>query len=181
MRTYEAVETQIKLLIAEYLGFSVYEIRNEADIVKDLKADSLDIVELIMAVEEEFDIQIDDTALEGKVSTVQSIIDYACELLNIPHSTDSHPEKPSYAPRFPTPFSFRNEIVARINLLVKGEEGFADDTGRWFPVKEMLYDGVAKNKKRAINAVKLSKLSEITDQKLIDVYENVVRRAYTQR
>ena len=62
-------------ITAEHLGKSVDEIRPEANFMDDLGADSLDTVELVMAFEEEFDMEIPDEAAE-KLFTVQDVIDY---------------------------------------------------------------------------------------------------------
>jgi len=66
---------RIKLLIAENLGVKDDEIRLESSFIDDLGADSLDIVELVMAIEKEFDIEIPDEDAE-KISTVQDAITY---------------------------------------------------------------------------------------------------------
>jgi len=69
------IEKRVKEIIAEQLGLSVEEVANESSYVDDLGADSLDVVELVMALEEEFDIEISDDELE-KIRTVQDTIDY---------------------------------------------------------------------------------------------------------
>jgi len=75
------IEARIKKLIATQLEMEVSEIRNEAEFIKDLGADSLDVVELIMAVEDEFEIdEIPDEDAE-KVVTVQDVINYLVEKL----------------------------------------------------------------------------------------------------
>lgn len=70
-----AVEAKIKEIIAEQLGLREEEINNEASFLDDLGADSLDIVELVMAMEEEFEMEIPDEDAE-KIQTVQNAIDY---------------------------------------------------------------------------------------------------------
>lgn len=70
-----AIETRIKEIIADQLGLREDEIKNEANFLDDLGADSLDIVELIMAMEEEFEMEIPDEDAE-KILTVQDTIDY---------------------------------------------------------------------------------------------------------
>ncbi|MBF4102940.1 acyl carrier protein [Gallibacterium anatis] len=62
-------------MIVEQLGVKEEEVKPEASFVEDLGADSLDTVELVMALEEEFDIEIPDEEAE-KITTVQSAIDY---------------------------------------------------------------------------------------------------------
>jgi acyl carrier protein len=74
----EKVESRLKEIIAEQLGISEDEIVPEASFIEDLGADSLDIVELIMALEEEFDIQISDEEAE-KIQTVQDAINFIME------------------------------------------------------------------------------------------------------
>ncbi len=66
---------KIKSIIAEELGVEQDTIESSSNLTDDLGADSLDAVELIMAIEEEFDIEIDDTAAT-KIKTVQDIVDY---------------------------------------------------------------------------------------------------------
>jgi acyl carrier protein len=66
---------KIKRIIAEQLGIDEDEVVPEASFIDDLGADSLDIVELIMAFEEEFDLEIPDEDAE-KIKTVQNVIDY---------------------------------------------------------------------------------------------------------
>ena len=70
-----SVEDKVRKIIAEKLGVEVEEIVPEASFVDDLGADSLDLVELIMSMEEEFDIEISDEDAE-KLLTFQDAIDY---------------------------------------------------------------------------------------------------------
>ena len=70
----EIVE-KVKQIIAEQLGVEEAEVTPSASFVDDLGADSLDTVELVMALEENFDIEIPDDAAE-KIRTVQDAIDY---------------------------------------------------------------------------------------------------------
>ena len=70
-----AVEERIREIIVEQLGVSADEAVNEASFIDDLGADSLDIVELVMAIEKDFDIEIPDDEAE-KIRTVQDAIDY---------------------------------------------------------------------------------------------------------
>ena len=72
------IEAQVKQIVAEQLGVKVEEVTNEASFVDDLGADSLDTVELVMALEEEFDCEIPDEEAE-KITTVQLAIDYVKE------------------------------------------------------------------------------------------------------
>jgi acyl carrier protein len=66
---------KVQKIVSEQLGVDVGEVKPEANFQNDLGADSLDTVELVMALEEEFDIEIPDEDAEG-ISTVQSAIDY---------------------------------------------------------------------------------------------------------
>ena len=70
-----SIEEGVKKIIVEQLGVKEEEVKPEASFVEDLGADSLDTVELVMALEEEFDIEIPDEEAE-KITTVQSAIDY---------------------------------------------------------------------------------------------------------
>ncbi|AIN47353.1 acyl carrier protein [Candidatus Palibaumannia cicadellinicola] len=69
------IEERIKVIIAEQLGVKKEELVNSASFVDDLGADSLDTVELVMALEEEFDTEIPDEEAE-KITTVQAAIDF---------------------------------------------------------------------------------------------------------
>ena len=71
----EDIEAKIKELIVEKLGVSEDQIKPEAHFIDDLGADSLDTVELVMALEENFDIEIPDEDAE-KLTTVGAAIDY---------------------------------------------------------------------------------------------------------
>ncbi len=72
----ENVEQRVKKIVAEQLGVAEADVKNESSFVNDLGADSLDTVELVMALEEEFEIEIPDEAAE-KITTVQQAIDFA--------------------------------------------------------------------------------------------------------
>ncbi|MDO6705750.1 MULTISPECIES: acyl carrier protein [unclassified Photobacterium] len=69
------IEERVKKIIVEQLGVDESEVKNEASFVDDLGADSLDTVELVMALEEEFDTEIPDEEAE-KITTVQAAINY---------------------------------------------------------------------------------------------------------
>ena len=69
------VEQQVKAIVAEQLGVKQEQVTNDASFVDDLGADSLDTVELVMALEEEFEIEIPDEDAE-KITTVQQAIEY---------------------------------------------------------------------------------------------------------
>jgi acyl carrier protein len=70
-----AVEEKLKQIIVEQLGVDEAEVTSSASFVDDLGADSLDIVELVMAFEEAFDIEIPDEDAE-KIKTVKDAVDY---------------------------------------------------------------------------------------------------------
>ena len=70
-----SIEERVKKIVAEQLGSGEDEISNESSFIDDLGADSLDTVELVMALEEEFDIEIPDDDAEN-IATVQAAIDY---------------------------------------------------------------------------------------------------------
>lgn len=75
------VETRVKNVVIEQLGVDEAEVTNEASFVDDLGADSLDTVELVMALEEEFGTEIPDEEAE-KITTVQLAINYVNENLS---------------------------------------------------------------------------------------------------
>jgi acyl carrier protein len=74
------IEQKVKAIIMEQLGVSEEEVKPEASFVDDLGADSLDLVELVMALEEEFGQEIPDEDAE-KIVTVQDAINYINERL----------------------------------------------------------------------------------------------------
>ena len=69
------IEQQVKKIVAEQLGVSEADVKNESSFQDDLGADSLDIVELVMALEEAFGCEIPDEEAE-QITTVQLAIDY---------------------------------------------------------------------------------------------------------
>ena len=70
-----SMEDKVKKIIAEKLSVDLSEVQEESTFVDDLGADSLDLVELIMSMEEEFDIDISDDDAE-KLVTVQDVLNY---------------------------------------------------------------------------------------------------------
>jgi acyl carrier protein len=73
-----SIAERVKQIVAEQLGVDEDQVTNEASFMEDLGADSLDTVELVMALEEEFDIEIPDEDAE-KIQNVQDAIDYITE------------------------------------------------------------------------------------------------------
>ena len=69
------IEERVKKIVAEQLGVKDDAVNNTTSFVEDLGADSLDTVELVMALEEEFETEIPDEEAE-KITTVQAAIDY---------------------------------------------------------------------------------------------------------
>jgi acyl carrier protein len=69
------IEEKVREKIAEQLGVAADEVKSESSFIEDLGADSLDIVELVMALEEEFNIEISDEDAE-KIRTVKDVVGY---------------------------------------------------------------------------------------------------------
>ena len=69
------IEAKVKTIIAEQLGVGEDEIKTTSSFIEDLGADSLDIVELVMAMEEEFEVEIPDEEAEN-IKTVQDAVSY---------------------------------------------------------------------------------------------------------
>ncbi len=69
------IEQRVKKIVCEQLGVNEADVKNASSFVDDLGADSLDTVELVMALEEEFDCEIPDDEAE-KITTVQLALDY---------------------------------------------------------------------------------------------------------
>jgi len=70
-----SVEDRVKKIVSEQLGVALDEVQNDSSFVDDLGADSLDTVELVMALEEEFDLEIADEDAEN-IATVNDAIEY---------------------------------------------------------------------------------------------------------
>jgi acyl carrier protein len=70
-----SIEEKVRKIVCEQLGKSDEEVNNDSSFVDDLGADSLDTVELVMALEEEFDLEIADEEAE-QISTVEEAVNY---------------------------------------------------------------------------------------------------------
>ena len=66
---------RLQVIVGNQLGIEPYKVRPDADFGKELGADSLDVIELVMAIEDEFEIEIEDLAA-SKITTVRDAIDY---------------------------------------------------------------------------------------------------------
>ena len=71
----EDISSKVKKIVADHLGIEEAKVTEESSFIDDLGADSLDTVELVMAFEEEFEIEIPDEEAEG-IATVQNAVDY---------------------------------------------------------------------------------------------------------
>ena len=90
------LEQKVKKIIAEQLGKNEADIKNEASFIEDLGADSLDTVELVMALEDAFKVQIPDEQQEN-LRTVQQAIDFI--KANVKRSTGTASVRPSGTPK----------------------------------------------------------------------------------
>ena len=75
------IEERVKSIVVKQLGVKEEEIKNESKFIDELGADSLDTVELVMALEEEFETEIPEEEAE-KITTVQQAVDYINNNLN---------------------------------------------------------------------------------------------------
>ena len=66
---------RLQTIVGNQLGIEPYKVKADADFGKELGADSLDVIELVMAIEDEFEIEIEDIAA-SKIATVQDALDY---------------------------------------------------------------------------------------------------------
>lgn len=69
------IENRVRELVARQLGLAMSDIKNDQHLVKDLGADSLDEIETLMAIEDEFDLRIEDEDARN-MTTVQHLLDY---------------------------------------------------------------------------------------------------------
>ena len=75
MANREEILSKVKNIISEKLGVDETQVTEEAKLIDDLGADSLDLVDLVMDFESEFGVKVDDADLE-KISTVKDVVDY---------------------------------------------------------------------------------------------------------
>jgi acyl carrier protein len=75
MASVEEISERVKSIVAEQLGAAADDVTSKASLIEDLGADSLDIVELVMALEEEYEMEIPDEDAE-KIQTVGDIVNY---------------------------------------------------------------------------------------------------------
>ena len=75
----ENIETELKNLMAKHLRCEVEKLNDEADIISDLGADSLDTVEMVMEIEEKYGLEISDSDAASKMKTVGDVIKYVKE------------------------------------------------------------------------------------------------------
>ena len=80
-----SLETKVKEIIVDQLGVNADEVTNEASFIDDLGADSLDTVELVMALEEEFNMEIPDEETK-KIKTVDDAIEFIKQHANVAQS-----------------------------------------------------------------------------------------------
>ena len=78
----ENIETELKNIMAKHIGCDVSKLTDNADIINDLGADSLDTVELVMELEEKYGIEISDSDAAEKMKTVGDVIQYVKEHAN---------------------------------------------------------------------------------------------------
>ena len=72
---------RLQIIVGKQLGIEPNKVKAEADFGKELGADSLDVVELVMAIEEEFELEIEDEAA-SQIATIQDVLNYIEERLN---------------------------------------------------------------------------------------------------
>jgi acyl carrier protein len=77
----DGIEVQVRSILAEQLGFDLSELRPEAHILDDLGADSLDVVEMVMSLEEAFDIEVPDQDVEA-MRTIADVERYVAEAVS---------------------------------------------------------------------------------------------------
>ena len=78
----DEIENKVKSIIGKQLGIKIEDIHNESRFVHDIKGDSLDTVEILLTIEDEFNIEVDEQTAES-VETVQMVIDFVKSLQKI--------------------------------------------------------------------------------------------------
>ncbi|MEM7410669.1 MAG: acyl carrier protein [Myxococcota bacterium] len=76
----DAIEAQVRTILAQQLGLELAEVIPEANILDDLGADSLDVVEMVMSLEEAFDIEVPDDQIEG-MRTIADVERYVVDAM----------------------------------------------------------------------------------------------------
>lgn len=165
--TYAEIDSKIKKIIADEFGGGVHTLNLNTSLKDDLDLDSLDAVELVLAVEDQFEIDISDDDSD-KMHTVGDVINFVCQRLNVAPQGQKVIEG----------FFFRSAIEQRAiyYMTVNGFVGL-----RWDCVKEWLYvetGGNPKTKKgkKAVKLVQPEIITTLPDDKLLDLYEMVVRQ-----
>jgi len=166
--SYEEIESTIKKIVAEEFNTEVHLLSLDTQFVADLGTDSLDTVELVMALEEAFDFNISDDDGEN-MRTVGDAVEFVCNQLNV---------EPK-APRRIEGFSFRSAIEQRA-IYFMTVHGFSDGH-RWSSVKEWLHKEMGgstttKKGKAAMKRIKPEIITTLSDPKLLELYEIVVRQ-----
>lgn len=165
--SYEEIESTVKKIVAEEFNTEVHLLSLGTSFRADLGTDSLDTVELVMALEEAFDFNISDDDGEG-IETLGDAVNFVCKHFNIEPKTTKLIEG----------FSFRSAIEQRAIhfMTVYGFDGM-----RWSSVKEWLFketggDVSTKKGKAAVKRVQPEIITTLSDPKLLELYELVVRQ-----
>lgn len=96
------VQSKVRTILCDQLSLTPDQLTDATNLENDLKADSLDIIEIGMSLEDEFQITIEDSVM-ARIKTVGDAIDYICEAKGIPLSTLTTSEPPGLRPPRPLP------------------------------------------------------------------------------